>query len=755
MKKVLLTLLPLFLISLSCGKYDDTAIWDKVNELDARVTQIERSLQSLNNDLVKISVIVEALQKQISITKVIPDAGGFTIWFSDGSFYTIENGKDGNTPYIGANGHWWIGQTDTGTPAAGTDGQTPYIGSNGNWWIGLHDTGVPATGTGTGDVAIIGIREYNGRYYWTQTIGGTTTWLTDQYGNMIPVSGNDGATPILRVSADGWWIVSYDGGSTFDYILDANGNKVKASCSCESFFQSVTYEDGVLILVLMDGTVLTLDLNEQKDTRMDQVVPPDLQEKISQYIPLYSGINPPNVEGCYLMSPETCVYCEDYGNGGYAPGTVMEDMYLRFMNQSTAENTVDYSGYQGGTVEHGNGAFICGHGNTFTAYFDTEGEDPDYGVTYKIALVISGTVSGQGIKDCYYAFIMTEKHGDTGGHLMKEGVFRVFNDGDGLAEKSTWPIEEVEMVDMGFPSGVKWADTNLGASSPEEFGNYYAWGETATKASFKFDNYPMFDAETEEFSKYCTDEGWGTVDGRTTLELADDAAYAALGAGWRTPTITDWIELFNNSSQTWTQKNGVNGYEITSSVNGNKIFLPAAGAIENGSSVASAGTIGAYWSASLYEDVVNSFAIVFSQSYLLWGQLARFYGYSVRPVYGTSAAVSVTKVTLNRSSLSLKKGESATLSATVTPSNATNRLVYWTTEDENVATVNANGVVSAVGAGSTRIRVRTVDGGKMAYCTVTVSASSNTAVLPSSTVKKEVPKPYKISDTKGQPICKW
>lgn len=753
MKKVLLTLLPLFMISLSCGKYDDTAIWDKVNDLDARVTQIERTLAGLNNDLVKMQLIVDALQKQISITSVVPlTGGGFIIRFSDGSSYTIESGKDGNTPYIGANGHWWIGQTDTGTPATGSDGQTPFIGSNGNWWIGLRDTGVPATGTGTGDVAIIGIREYNGRYYWTQTIGGTTTWLTDQYGNMIPVSGNDGTTPILRVSADGWWIVSYDGGSTFEYILDANGNKVKATCGCESFFQSVTYEDGVLVLVLMDGTVLTLDLNEQKDTRMDQVVPVELQEKISQYIPLYSGINPPKVEGCYLMSPATCVYCEDYGDAGYAPGTIMNDMYLRFMNQNPSENTVDYSGCQGGIVEHGNGAFICGHGNYFTAYFDTEGEDSEYGVTYKIALVISGTVSEQGIKDCYYAFIMTEKHGDTGGHFMKEGVFRVFDDGDGLAEKSAWPVLETEMVDMGLPSGVKWANTNLGASSPEESGNYYAWGETATKSSFTLYNYPMFDSETEEFSKYCTDEAWGTVDGKTTLELADDAAYAALGAGWRTPTITDWIELFNNSSQTWTQKNGVNGYEITSSANGNKLFLPAAGAVE-GDSPLEVGNYGVYWSSSLYEDVVNSYAIIFASNNIIWSQLARYYGYSVRPVYGTSAAVSVTKVSLNRSTLSLKVGESSTLYATVTPSNAANRLVYWTSEDESVATVNDNGVVTAVGAGSTRVRVRTLDGGKMAYCTVTVTASSKTSAMPSSS-GKVTPKPNKISDIKGHSIYK-
>jgi hypothetical protein len=194
------------------------------------------------------------------------------------------NGTDGLTPYIGTNGNWWIGQTDLGVKAAGkdgingtngTNGLTPHIGTNGNWWIGQTDTGVAATSyiesgsSSTANIPIISIEQYQGIYYWIQILNGERTWLTDEYGNKLPVSGKDGKdgkdgiSPIIRIDMSGYWVISYDGGITFVRITDSNGSPVKASgeCECQQFFRSVQVVDNTLVMVLIDGTVIVFHLN--------------------------------------------------------------------------------------------------------------------------------------------------------------------------------------------------------------------------------------------------------------------------------------------------------------------------------------------------------------------------------------------------------------------------------------------------------------------------------------------------------------
>ncbi len=121
-------------------------------------------------------------------------------------------------------------------------------------------------------------------------------------------------------------------------------------------------------------------------------------------------------------------------------------------------------------------------------------------------------------------------------------------------------------VDLGLPSGLKWATCNVGANTPEEMGGFYAWGETETKELYDWSTY-KFGTENN-FSRY------NSVDGKTVLELEDDAANANWGGSWRMPTIAEFQEIIDNCTWTYNTENG--GYTVTGT-NGNSIFLPQTG----------------------------------------------------------------------------------------------------------------------------------------------------------------------------------
>lgn len=157
-------------------------------------------------------------------------------------------------------------------------------------------------------------------------------------------------------------------------------------------------------------------------------------------------------------------------------------------------------------------------------------------------------------------------------------------------------------VDLGLPSGLLWAECNLGATSPEEYGNYYAWGETQPKAVYNWSTY-AYGNDKNALTKYCDNAVYGLngfTDTLTILQAMDDAATAALGSGARMPTKEEWQELINNTTVEWTTMNGVNGCKYTGS-NGNTLFLPSAG-WRYGSDLYEVGIIGDYWSSSLYRD---------------------------------------------------------------------------------------------------------------------------------------------------------
>lgn len=131
-----------------------------------------------------------------------------------------------------------------------------------------------------------------------------------------------------------------------------------------------------------------------------------------------------------------------------------------------------------------------------------------------------------------------------------------------------------EWVDLGL--SVKWATMNVGASSPSDYGDYYAWGDTNLKSSCCYDNYKYRSDSgyNFKFSKYVTDKSHGKVDGKKVLDLNDDVAYVNWGSSWRMPTQAQLEELIKNCIWTETSQNGHTGYKVTSKKNGNSIFLP-------------------------------------------------------------------------------------------------------------------------------------------------------------------------------------
>lgn len=159
-----------------------------------------------------------------------------------------------------------------------------------------------------------------------------------------------------------------------------------------------------------------------------------------------------------------------------------------------------------------------------------------------------------------------------------------------------------EYVDLGL--SVYWATCNIGANKSEDSGYYFAWGETEAKASYKWSTYKYCKGDENNMIKYCTSSKYGTVDNKTTLELSDDAANVNWGGNWRMPSKEDIEELYNGCTWTWTNKNGVYGYNIQSKKNGNSIFLPAA--VERDDTIVDFGEIyGSYW--------VNSLDVNYSQ----------------------------------------------------------------------------------------------------------------------------------------------
>lgn len=237
-------------------------------------------------------------------------------------------------------------------------------------------------------------------------------------------------------------------------------------------------------------------------------------------------------------------------------------------------------------------------------YCSDELRDPDYPLSYKgklyyIIAEIEDTLRYMTYKDDKFKAIRKAIEALAGENAKLDGILDNMtkiveaimagntNEKEGWAEiakqlellKAAVGIggstDKVEYVDLGLPSGNLWAKCNLGASAPEAYGDYYAWGETKPKQMYTYPNHKWYKegAPSLGFTKY------NNEDGKLTLEDEDDAVIQNLGNGWRTPTLADFREL-TNQKYTKIEKttlNGVAGYQITSKKNKKSIFIPFAG----------------------------------------------------------------------------------------------------------------------------------------------------------------------------------
>ena len=189
-----------------------------------------------------------------------------------------------------------------------------------------------------------------------------------------------------------------------------------------------------------------------------------------------------------------------------------------------------------------------------------------------------------------------------------------------------------DYVDLGL--SVKWATCNVGASSPEELGCYFAWGETTPKTEYNWSTYKWCNGSDDTMTKYCTDSDYGTVDNKTVLDPKDDAASVNMGGSWRMPTKAEQDELRTECTWTWTSDYNGTGKKgrIVVGKNGNHIFLPAAGYRYN-SDLNDAGSDGYYWSSSLNAGYSRyAYGLYFSSGDVDWGSDSRYCGQSVRGV---------------------------------------------------------------------------------------------------------------------------
>ena len=296
-----------------------------------------------------------------------------------------------------------------------------------------------------------------------------------------------------------------------------------------------------------------------------------------------------------------------------------------------------------------------------------------------------------------------------------------------------------ECVDLGL--SVKWATFNVGATVPEESGDYFAWGELEAKSEYYWANYRFYTSGSEnsnvndvKFSKYNTVNDRGTVDNKTTLDAEDDVAHMIWGGNWRMPTEAEFTELMYECTWTRIIQNGVKVTKVTSNKTGYTdrfIILPAAGYM-GGTSLIDIGkyAYGRYWTSSLETSADRVY-----QAKDLWfdyfesGETGyrgvscndRNKGVPVRPVCPSNTWINNISVTLNKSDLSLSIYDSETLAATIKEgSNTINYFsVTWSSSNPSVATVDEKGVVTAISDGNTTITATFK--GKSSSCNVTVN----------------------------------
>ena len=272
--------------------------------------------------------------------------------------------------------------------------------------------------------------------------------------------------------------------------------------------------------------------------------------------------------------------------------------------------------------------------------------------------------------------------------------------------------EKYEYVDLGL--SVLWATCNVGAEKPEDYGDYYPWGEVEVKDNNSWSSYKWCNGSNNTLTKYNYYSWAGTVDNKTTLEPEDDVAHVLWGGDWRMPTMAEHNEIYNNCTWTWygrgnSEFNGVAGYKVTSNIEGftdRSIFLPVAGYALK-ASFTSVGSIGYYWYSTLdteYPDFAYSLRL--SQESVSWRSSGRRdIGSSVRPVCPSEEWLSSVNISFVEDSKKMIVGGKAELNVSVKQNDVvqSNPPVVWSSDNPSVAVVDVYGYVKALSIGTAHI----------------------------------------------------
>ena len=279
-------------------------------------------------------------------------------------------------------------------------------------------------------------------------------------------------------------------------------------------------------------------------------------------------------------------------------------------------------------------------------------------------------------------------------------------------------------VDLGL--SVLWADSNVGASKPEEYGDYFAWGEVTPKSNYDWKTYEW---GKDQYTKYCLVANHGAVDNITSLELRDDAAANERGIGWRMPSFSEVEELMNDCDWIWTDSyegSGTRGFIVRGRKEGytnNSIFLPAGGFMPYSSTMWKRERL-LYWTRDIVQNNDHNawYLIYYDGKYELHDDGERRWGKLVRPVFTGKAGdwIDIRCLELEKDSMTLEPGESEIINVILNPSDATIRRLNWSSSDESVATVDQAGIVKAIANGNATIQATTPDGKISVSCSVTV-----------------------------------
>ena len=201
----------------------------------------------------------------------------------------------------------------------------------------------------------------------------------------------------------------------------------------EEYYYTIYKTDGTELKVTQDELDYVETYEAEFDQRITQQIPQEYLEKMSAHMPIYSGSTPPTIDGTFVMSPLVLVYSSD----GYKPEGYFSDSYIRFWNQNFTKNTIQYQDKEGINAGDETEMVVLGQGDNFTVFAVVPGYQSTTNVSYKLATIVSGTLTESGIRDCHRAILMVEKN-DPENQVMKVGTYRIFKDEDGLSTPSSW-----------------------------------------------------------------------------------------------------------------------------------------------------------------------------------------------------------------------------------------------------------------------------------------------------------------------------